>query len=222
MHHDVLARGHGHGVRPLVATRGYAGGRFRGFATITFRWACSTAVSAGDSSINGAFAWKRAKWTGWIQGNLRAPRAHGNPEPSRRYTGGRCRDYLRASRPAEQSDYLSALNNRLEHPAPSRTLQCTGEEIVHSRWKHRGRVNPLVVGSNPTGPISNALLFIIGPGSIGRRFPGRAAPKHQSDRRARRGDSDPLAESVQRARFTGTRRAAPMRGSDPAMRNSKV
>ena len=27
-------------------------------------WACSTAVSAGDSSINGAFARKRAKWTG--------------------------------------------------------------------------------------------------------------------------------------------------------------
>src|SRR6185312_5454101 len=29
-----------------------------------------------------------------------------------------------------------------------------GEEIVHSRRKRRGRVNPLVVGSNPTGPIS--------------------------------------------------------------------
>ena len=27
-------------------------------------WACSTAVSAGDSSITGAFARKRAKWTG--------------------------------------------------------------------------------------------------------------------------------------------------------------
>jgi len=56
------------------------------------------------------------------------------------------------------SDYLSALNNRLEHPAPSRTLQCAGEEIVHSRRKRRGRVNPLVVGSNPTGPIALALL----------------------------------------------------------------
>jgi hypothetical protein len=55
--------------------------------------------------------------------------------------------------PADRSDYLSALNDRLEHPAPTRTMQCTGEEIVHSRWKHRGRVNPLVVGSNPTGPI---------------------------------------------------------------------
>jgi hypothetical protein len=31
-----------------------------------------------------------------------------------------------------------------------------GEEIVHSRWKHRGRVNPLVVGSNPTGPTTLA------------------------------------------------------------------
>jgi hypothetical protein len=27
-----------------------------------------------------------------------------------------------------------------------------GDEIVHSRWKHRGRVNPLVLGSNPSGP----------------------------------------------------------------------
>src|SRR5581483_4735612 len=32
---------------------------------------------------------------------------------------------------------------------------CTGEEIVHSRGKRRDRVNPLVVGSNPTGPKPN-------------------------------------------------------------------
>ena len=41
-----------------------------------------------------------------------------------------------------------------EYPAPTCTSVCTGEEIVHSRWKHRGQVNPLVVGSNPTGPIT--------------------------------------------------------------------
>jgi hypothetical protein len=91
---------------------------------------------------------------GMNSGNPSGRESHGNPEPSRRYTGGRCRDYLRAGRPTDGPDYLSALNNRLEHPAPSRTLQCAGEEIVHSRRKRRGRVNPLVVGSNPTGPIA--------------------------------------------------------------------
>src|SRR5579863_5196739 len=40
----------------------------------------------------------------------------------------------------------------VEHPAPTRMALCTGEEIVHSRRKRRGQVNPLVVGSNPTGP----------------------------------------------------------------------
>ena len=50
--------------------------------------------------------------------------ADGNPEPSRRYTAGRCRDYLSAS---------VALNDRLERPAPYR-----GEEIVHSLRKRRG------------------------------------------------------------------------------------
>src|SRR5579864_6098898 len=40
----------------------------------------------------------------------------------------------------------------VEHPAPTRMALCTGEEIVHSRRKRRGEVNPLVVGSNPTGP----------------------------------------------------------------------
>src|SRR5450631_1439471 len=64
--------------------------------------------------------------------------ADGNPEPSRRYTAGRCRDYLSAG---------VALNDRHERPAPY-----TGEEIVHSHRKRRGRVNPLVVGSSPTGP----------------------------------------------------------------------
>src|SRR3954451_7641637 len=55
---------------------------------------------------------------------------------------------------------FSALNHRHEHPAPTRPwalpfwqgLRGTGEEIVHSWRKRRGLVNPLVVGSNPTGP----------------------------------------------------------------------
>ena len=39
------------------------------------------------------------------------------------------------------------------HPngAPQ-TRPSEGEEIVHSRGKPRGRVNPLVLGSNPSGP----------------------------------------------------------------------
>src|SRR6202021_2489459 len=56
-------------------------------------------------------------------------RADGNPEPSRRYTAGRCRDYLSAS---------VALNDRLERPAP-----LWGEEIVHSLRKRRGRSESL-------------------------------------------------------------------------------
>jgi hypothetical protein len=40
-----------------------------------------------------------------------------------------------------------ALNNRLERPAP-----LWGEEIVHSLRKRWGRVNPLVLGSSPSGP----------------------------------------------------------------------
>src|SRR5476649_1168332 len=50
--------------------------------------------------------------------------ADGDPEPSRRYTAGRCRDYLSAG---------VALNDRLERPAP-----LWGEEIVHSLRKRRG------------------------------------------------------------------------------------
>src|SRR5262245_52702517 len=34
-----------------------------------------------------------------------------------------------------------------------------GEEIVHARWKHREHVNPLVVGSNPTGPTTHLWSF---------------------------------------------------------------
>ena len=74
-------------------------------------WACSTAVSAGDSSRRCLRAETR-EVDGMNSGKPSGLAPHGNPEPSRRYTGGRCRDYLRA---------LSALDNRLEHPAPSRT-----------------------------------------------------------------------------------------------------
>src|SRR5690349_10195689 len=71
--------------------------------------------------------------------------SHGNPEPSRRYTGGRCRDYLRARVPL-------MTGWSIPHPHARRATTCAGEEIVHSRRKLRGTVNPLVVGSNPTGP----------------------------------------------------------------------
>ena len=40
----------------------------------------------------------RQMTTGRIQGN-RSGSAGGNPEPSRRYTAGRCRDYLGAEAP---------------------------------------------------------------------------------------------------------------------------
>ena len=111
--------------------------------TIAPGWACSTAVSAGDSSSKVP-----------SRGNARSGRdefretfgrlpSHGNPEPSRRCTGGRCRDYLRAE---------SVLNDRRRASRTHTHGQCAGEEIVHSRRKRRGQVNPLVVGSNPTGP----------------------------------------------------------------------
>ena len=53
---------------------------------------------------------------------------------------------------------LSALNDRLR---ASRTppAQAEGEEIVHSRRKRWGRVNPLVVGSNPTGPTTFSWVY---------------------------------------------------------------
>ena len=37
-----------------------------------------------------------------------------------------------------------------------------GDEIVHSCWKQRGRVNPLVLGSSPSGPTiyTNALANV--------------------------------------------------------------
>lgn len=44
----------------------------------------------------------------------------------------------------------SALNHRLEHPAPDQHAE--GDEIVHARAKALGNVNPLVPGSNPGGP----------------------------------------------------------------------
>ena len=44
----------------------------------------------------------------------------------------------------------SALNHRLEHPAPDQHAE--GDEIVHARAKVLGNVNPLVPGSNPGGP----------------------------------------------------------------------
>jgi hypothetical protein len=50
-----------------------------------------------------------------------------------------------------------ALNDRLERPAPH-----VGEEIVHSLRKRRGRVNPLVLGSSPSGPTNSRCSGTIG------------------------------------------------------------
>src|SRR5450631_1466163 len=74
--------------------------------------------------------------------------ADGNPEPSRRYTAGRCRDYLSAT---------VALNDRLERPAPPILRRLGGEEIVRYLRKRRDTVNPLVLGSSPSGPTTSAL-----------------------------------------------------------------
>src|SRR6202142_3412867 len=82
-----------------------------------------------------------------MQGNLTA-RAEGNPEPSRRYPAGRCRDYLSAA---------VALNDRQERPAPPILRRLGGEEIVRSLRKRRDTANPLVLGSSPSGPTTSAL-----------------------------------------------------------------
>ena len=79
---------------------------------------------------------------------------HGNPEPSRRYTVGRCRDYLRAGGAVPRR---APLMTGLSVPRPTRScavraVAAKGGEIVRARWKHRGHVNPLVPGSSPGGP----------------------------------------------------------------------
>src|ERR1700723_1347654 len=85
-------------------------------------------VRAGDSSI--MVPSHRKVRSGRDEFRETSPStADGNPEPSRRYTAGRCRDYLSAS---------VALNDRLERPAP-----LVGEEIVHSLRKRRGRSESL-------------------------------------------------------------------------------
>ena len=85
---------------------------------------------------------------------LRIGATHGNPEPSRRYTAGRCRDYLRASAPLMTGRSIPHPHARIASPI-RRRRPYTGEEIVHSRRKRRARVNPLVLGSNPSGPIGS-------------------------------------------------------------------
>lgn len=118
--------------------------------TIRPGWACSTAVSAGDSSIMVPSRGNARSGRDEFRETFERPSAHGNPEPSRRYTGGRCRDYLWAKGPL-------ITGTSIPHPhVRGRCLLAvpvgTGEEIVHSWRKRRGIVNPLVVGSNPTGP----------------------------------------------------------------------
>ena len=107
--------------------------------------ACSSVVRAGDSSFSERCPGvERCRVDGTNSGKpSSASAADGNPEPSRRYTAGRCRDYLRAS---------SALDDRQERPAPSRPIGAAGEEIVRACRKRRDHANPLVLGSNPSGP----------------------------------------------------------------------
>ena len=66
-------------------------------------WACSTTVSAGDSSTRCLRVRKpRSGRDEFREPFLRvcfSQARNGNPEPSRRYTAGRCRDYLRAAVP---------------------------------------------------------------------------------------------------------------------------
>ena len=49
---------------------------------------------------------------------------------------------------------FSVLNDRLERPAPNNLVE--GDEIVRSVQKWMESVNPLVVGSSPTGPTKSA------------------------------------------------------------------
>ena len=76
-------------------------------ARIPAAWACSTMVSAGDSSIKVRSRCKPRNERDEFRETCRSLATHGNPEPSRRYTAGRCRDYLRAG-----SHDPTALNNR--------------------------------------------------------------------------------------------------------------
>ena len=59
---------------------------------------------------------------------------------------------------------FSVLNHRLERPAPERSdfriLGIEGDEIVHSGWKQRDTVNPLVPGSSPGGPTKFFLMRV--------------------------------------------------------------
>jgi hypothetical protein len=65
-------------------------------------------VRAGDSSKR-CVRVARREMNGMNSGKPSRMQSAGNPEPSRKCTSGRCRDYLRA---------VSALDNRLELPAP--------------------------------------------------------------------------------------------------------
>ena len=73
--------------------------------------------------------------------------ADGDPEPSRGYTLGRCRDYLRTS---------VFLITGKSVPRPSNDI--AGDEIVRAFQKWKEHVNPLVPGSSPGGPTNRAAL----------------------------------------------------------------
>jgi hypothetical protein len=71
--------------------------RARASARIVARWACSTMVSAGDSSTKRCLRGESREVDGMNSGNPSGRATDGNPEPSRRCIAGRCRDYLRAA-----------------------------------------------------------------------------------------------------------------------------
>ena len=79
-------------------------------------------------------------------------RVGGNPEPSRRYTAGRCRDYLRADK--VKAPLITGTS--VPHPNGNSNELAEGGEIVRARQKSRDTVNPLVPGSSPGGPTNIA------------------------------------------------------------------
>lgn len=161
-------------------------------------------------------------------------RAGGAPPEGAETTWG-----LRERAPRERSGRsASALDHRRERPAPDRrvrhgassVVRGEGEEIVHSHGKSWGQVNPLVLGSNPSGPIPSGAH--LDPAS---RAPGRCSrhrrartlgPCAPPDRTHAAGQPVPRCRSRSaRSPRTLLRRAAqtrrpPCRCSAPVARNS--
>ena len=76
----------------------------------------------------------------------------GNPEPSQRYTVGRCRDYLRGKVPLITGWSVPHPNDEIVAYA----ISGEGDEIVRTPPKDGDNVNPLVPGSSPGGPTKSS------------------------------------------------------------------